>query len=414
MTVQSVMKRKNLVRLALILAFSLLALGSAGFAQTPPASGTTPFIFDGNRVYAELSFVRPDRSTHRALAFVDMGSPDMVLASSLYRELHLDNNHPLLFHVGNLAISLPADNITSDPDPPYSVGSDLKVEAVLPAGVLQHYQVVIDYQRRTLTMALPGTITPTGRMVPFQINPQTGLIAVQAMIDAHTYAVTIDNGSAYTWFRQATVRSWLADHPEWERGVGAVGASNMMMSGEATETKGILLRIPEISVGQLTLKLGTGHLFVKQVGVLGAGLGEGPNHQDLFDWYSTKNAVPVIGWIGGNVLKAYRLTIDYPNHQMYWLPQVPPDTADLNQVGLSLKTSAGEFVVATVATKNGKPTVEGVQPGDKLLSIDHLDTTGATWGSIYDSLHGTPGEPRTLQLERNGRKFTVRTIVTAF
>lgn len=392
------------MRFAIIVALAFVSSAPA-LAQAPPPSGKTPFVFDGNRVYAELSFVLPDHSIHRALAFVDMGSPDMVLASSLFRALRVSSKQPLRFRVGNLAIELPANKVTSDPGEPYSVGSESKVEAVLPAGVLQHYQVVLDYQRRALTLAQPGTLNPAGIMVPFEINPKTGLIAVPAKIDNRSYAVTIDNGSAYTWFRQSTVRSWLADHPEWERGVGAVGASNMMMSGEATETQGILLRIPEINLGQLTLT---------QVGTLGAGPGEGPNHQDLFDWYSTKNAVPVIGWIGGNVLKAYRLTIDYPNHRLYWLPQTQPDSADLDQVGLSLKTSGSDFVVAAVATRNGKPTVEGVQPGDKLLRINGLDTAGASWGGIYDALHGTPGDVRTLVVERNGRQFTVRAAVTAF
>lgn len=88
--------------------------------------------------------------------------------------------------------------------------------------------------------------------------------------------------------------------------MGAVGASNIMMSGDGAEASGILMRIPEIVIGRLALK---------QVGVLGAGRDKGfSTNMDLFDWYSTKNAVPVIGWIGGNVLKAFRLSIDYQNH----------------------------------------------------------------------------------------------------
>ena len=63
-----------------------------------------------------------------------------------------------------------------------------------------------------------------------------------ASIDAKSYAITIDNGSAYTWFRQRTVKEWLLAHPDWERGTGAVGASTMMMSGDGAEASGILLR----------------------------------------------------------------------------------------------------------------------------------------------------------------------------
>jgi predicted metalloprotease with PDZ domain len=50
-----------------------------------------------------------------------------------------------------------------------------------------------------------------------------------------------------------------------------------------------------------------------------------------------------------------------------------------NQVGLTLKASGTEFVVAAVASKNGKATVAGVQPGDKLIRIDGFQTKSETW-----------------------------------
>jgi hypothetical protein len=373
-------------------------------AETRP-TGTTQLVFDGNRVYAELSFVRPDGSLHRALAFVDMGSPSTGLTSKLFNELQLDRQKPLTFRIGDLLIIIPAKEASPELGESFSVGSDLQVEAVLPAGVLEKYEVMLDYQARKLTLALPGTIKPRGTPVAFRINPQTGLIAVKAAVDGKTYAVTIDDGSAYTWFRQDVAKTWLRAHPEWKRGAGAVGTADMRMSGSAAETSGIMMRVPEIKLGAVDLK---------QVGVLAAASSKVSGNQEFFDWYSTKNAVPVIGWIGGNVLKAYRLTIDYANHTIYWLRQAEPDTDDLNQVGLTLKASGAEFVVAAVASKHGKATVDGVQPGDKLIRIDRLETKGATWGQIYDALHGKPGETRVLILSRGANHFTVAARVTAF
>jgi hypothetical protein len=131
-------------------------------------------------------------------------------------------------------------------------------------------------------------------------------------------------------------------------------------------------------------------------------------------WYSQKNEGPVIGWIGGNVLKRFRLTIDYPGRQMYWLKQNEPDAHDLDQVGLTLRSEGQRFVVAVVATKHGKPTVDGVLPGDKLIRIGALETGGATWGAIFDAMHGKPGESRSLILERDGHRLTVTAKVTAF
>lgn len=330
----------------------------------------------------------------------------MEITASLFKELALDQGRPLSFQVGDLAVSVPAGEVASDPSEPRSMGSDLRVEAMLPAGVLEKYEVILDYQNRTLTLAEARTIRPEGTSVPFRVSPQTGLIAVDTLIDGKSYPVTIDNGSAYTWFRQDSVKSWLAAHPDWERGVGAVGASNMMMSGDGPEASGILLRIPEVRIGPLTLK---------RVGALGVGRGRSPvEGLDLLDWYSTKNVVPVIGWIGGNVLKNFRLTIDYEGRTMYWFRQSEPDTSDQNQVGLTLRRRAGEYIVAFVATRNGKPTVEGVQAGDKLVRIGGLETKGATLGSIYDALHGKPGDVRVLVVERGSDRLTVRANVIAF
>jgi len=98
----------------------------------------------------------------------------------------------------------------------------------------------------------------------------------------------------------------------------------------------------------------------------------------------------------------------------HWLGQSEPDASDLDEVGLTLKAQAGEYVVAAVATKNGKATVDGVQPGDKLIRVDGLETKRATWGGIYDALHGKPGQTRVLVLGRGANQVTVNATVTAF
>lgn len=175
------------------------------------------------------------------------------------------------------------------------------------------------------------------------------------------------------------------------------------MAADGIEANGILVRIPEIKLGSLSLQ---------QVGALA--IGPSITNWDFMDWYSEKNPVPVIGWLGGNVLKAFRITIDYPNHNVYWLRQTELDPNDLDQVGVTLKFKGGEYFVAAIATQNGKPTVEGVQFGDKLLQIDSLRVRTATRGEIFSAMHGKPGEIRTLLLERDAKQFTVQAIITEF
>jgi len=397
---------KRIFKTVLILVTLLFFLGSfdSSRAQENPASGTTRFVFDGNRMYAELAFVRPDGTLHRALAFVDLGSPSTVLSQSLFKELQIDRKRPLTYRVGEMTVHVDAADVTSEEDWfPIPVGDDLPVEALLPADVMQNFLVVMDYQHRTLTLAQPAALKPEGTAVPFHVNKKTGLLAVDATIDGHSYPITIDNGSAYTWLRKSTVEEWLRVHPEWRRGEGAVGASNMRMADDGIETGGILMRIPEIKLGGLSLR---------QIGALGIG----PNDKgvDLIDWYSQKNYGPVLGFLGGNVLQGFKLTVDYPNRMIYWLKQTDLDPHDLDQIGLTLKFKDNAYYVAAIATQNGKPTVEGVRVGDKLMRVGEQKLEAAPWGTIFTALHGEPGESRTLVLERDGTQVTIRAKVTRF
>jgi hypothetical protein len=385
------------------LVFAFFALCSPCVGSQTPSSGTAPFILEGNRVYAELTFVRQDGTLHKALAFVDLGSPSTILSEALFKELQLDKKKPLTFEVGDMPVRVDPSAVTSNAWLPYSLGDHRRVEALLPAGVMQKYQVVIDYAHRTLTLAQPNTLKPAGAPVPLRVNEKTGLIVIDVSINGRAYPVTIDNGSAYTWLRKTTVLEWLDVHPDWQRGTSAVGASNMRMADDGIEAAGVLVRIPEIKLGSLLLE---------QVGALA--IGPSSTNWDFIDWYSEKNPGSVIGWLGGNILQGFRITIDYPNHMTYWLRQSKLDPHDLDQVGLTLKSIGGEYFVAAIATQHGKPTVEGVQTGDKLLQIGTLHTDTATWGAIFSAMHGKPGEIRTLLLERDTKKLTVRAKVVVF
>ena len=135
----------------------------------------------------------------------------------------------------------------------------------------------------------------------------------------------------------------------------------MMLRGEEPEREGILIRLPELSIGPIRLT---------QVGALAVAGGRGADTTlALMDWYSRKNAVSVLGWLGGNVFKAFRLTVDYQARMMYWSRQSEADTTELNQVGLTLRTAPRAVYVAAVATKNGLPAVDNVLPGDKCVLL---------------------------------------------
>lgn len=390
-----------LSRLATVF-FVLLWSGLPCLGGSHATSGTTSLVFDGNRIYAQLNFVRPDGTLRTAFAFVDMGSPSMIVSDALFKDLHLDQQKSLTFRVGDLPVQVDSSTVTKDPWLPFPIGENRQVEALLPAGVMRDYQVVLDYAKRSLTFALPRTLKAGGIPIPFRMNEKTGLITIDVSVDGQPYPITIDCGSAYTWISKSVAQPWLVAHPDWERGTGAVGSSNMRMADDGIEAAGTLLRIPEIRAAGLQLH---------QIGALA--IGPSKTNWDFIDWYSQKNVGPVIGWLGGNVLRGFRIALDYANRTSYWLKQMELDEHDLDQVGLTLRSNHG-FFVSAIVTQKGQPTVDGVKVGDRLARVGGMDTTGATWGQIFEAMHGKAGEIRELLLERNGKQFTVSAKVMSF
>lgn len=343
----------------------------------------------------------------------------LVLMESLAKELQLDQKNSVVIRVGDTEIRTDSRTVVTDSGS-FFTGPDGKktipVEAVLPGSILKNYQVVFDYAAHTLTVAPPNSLKPEGIAVPCRVNEKTGLISVDAIIGSRPYAIAIDSGSAYTWIREDVALDWLRTHPDWKRGKGAVGESNMQSRPDGTEVAATILRVPEITLGSLRLE---------QIGALGITPnappfppvpGEALVHGNFFDWYSKKAPEPVIGWLGGNVLRGFRVTIDFPNHMTYWQRQTNLDPHDLDQVGITLETRDNEkgYFIAGISEKNGKPTVKGLQLGDKLIQIGDLRVTEATRGGVFSALHGKPGDTRTLIVERNGQQLTLQAKVSAF
>ena len=390
---------------------------------------TAPFVLDDNRIFVEIGFVRPDGTMRKALALVNMGSGSFVVTNALYRELKVDPAHPLHMTFGamdiaidghdiepeslanNLTLSLsPFDKPPTAEDASKKPGGDmaafsapLNVEAVVPPGLLQHFVVTFDYGAKTMTLATPDAAKREGTAVPMRVNSRTGFATVDVTLNGSRRIFVIDNGGSYSVAR--SVAPCLDDL----RSVGGVGEANYTMSPMAPELGEPVVRCRHAAIGNVDLN--------------GMGLVQWAGHgwmaaliADIF-WdriYSDKAGEPVDGWIGGNVLKSFRLTLDYPNRTSYWLPERPLDADELNRVGVVLARSNTVTVVAGMARKNDVETVTGVLPGDKLLKIDALETATATRGQLLDALHGKPGERRRLTLERDGKQIEIHAIVMGF
>jgi hypothetical protein len=363
-------------------------------------SVTVPFSLDHNRLVVEAEMKRSDGSWRKVRLWMDTGSPDFILSAGLARDLSLDVSAPdgrssFEVKLGGMTLDFRDAGAAGTDVPSWLFGS-IGVEANLPSTVLKHYEVVIDYPARTLTLAEPGSLVPRGIRVPAGFNRANGIVQVEAAIGAGKISLAVDIGASYSFIAGDTLDRLTQGHPDWPRYQGAAGCANMWGWWPPRESDWQVVRLPELSLGAASV-VGPGLIGLPK-DILG-GLGA---------WYSQKTLRPVQGFLGPNVFKAFRLEIDYARGEVRLEKTGAFDSNDMDIVGIGLRQETdGGFAVTGIAAKNGKPAVESVRIGDALLAVGSLTTRGRTMGAVVDALRGKPGDTRVLRMRRGGQEFTV-------
>jgi Aspartyl protease len=262
--------------------------------------------------------------------------------------------------------------------------------------VLKRYEVVFDYPARSFTLAQSGSIRHRGTPVDVGVQPKTGFARVKVTIGRQTYGFMLDTGAAYTGVSRALMDRMIAEHPSWPHSVGAVGAANMV--GKEFDASNEMLRVPEIRWGPFLLR---------NVGMVSRpeGVYEKVVSADMTE--------PIVGVLAGNVLRQFRIDLDYPAGIAYLESGRRAGGFDLDCVGLVVQVKEdGTALVSGVARKNGRPEITGVQAGDRLLRVDQHGVTGAPLAAIHEYLSGTVGERKRLTVRRGEQTFSISAFVS--
>jgi len=159
-----------------------------------------------------------------------------------------------------------------------------------------------------------------------------------------------------------------------------------------------------------------GSLELHDVGILGSAQGslvDRMKYPLFWRLWGVGAPRPVDGWLGGNALKPYRITIDYQHRISYWQLTGAPDTGDLTSVGVSLVHGPQGYIIGGLVSRHGRAVVRDVQAGDTLLGVDGRDVRPMTRGAVLAALGGQPGEHRRLTLERQGSIIEADAVVEA-
>lgn len=179
---------------------------SAAPRRNSAALAGIPFVFDSGRILLDVVFTTPDGRERNALAWFNMGMPSPMLTTALYHELGLERGAPLRVSLDGRAFEAGvADVVKGDGGIGVPTLAHLfaprRVEAMLPAKMFQEYVVSIDYARRRFALSAPGQSQTNGAAVPIHVNAQTGVVAVEALLDGEALPVAIDAGAGYSWMR---------------------------------------------------------------------------------------------------------------------------------------------------------------------------------------------------------------------
>ena len=106
---------------------------------------------------------------------------------------------------------------------------------------------------------------------------------------------------------------------------------------------------------------------------------------------------PIVGALAGNVLRDFRIEIDYQNGFVYLEQRKDPSNPEISGVGLVLSSG-----LSVAASRN----IE-IHPGDKLVAVDGIPMAGKPIAAASEALQGPAGASKRLTLERGGKQIQI-------
>lgn len=376
-----------------------------------PTSGTVALLGPTGRFVVALDAPTATGDQVSVRALVDTGGGAMVVRRQLVERLDLavgatigtghddfETVEPPQLRAGGYELDTDglAAYVVEDED----LGNPLRAEQadlLVPAALLRRHHLVLDGPAGAVTFAEPGSLEPRGVRLPVGVHPDTGFVRTEVVVDGASHGLLLDSGPSCSLVTDEVFRSWQGRHPDWPVSAASVGPANL--SGLPAEARTPMIRVGALEWGPFTLP---GVAFAWRPDAAFAEL------------VSPGATGPVRGGLAGNVLRGFRVELDYARSEV-WLEQgALLDVDDTDMVGIVLTREVDAEGLAGTAYRVAA-TVTGlgdVRAGDRLVAVDGEPVAARTLAEVVAALGGELGATRPLTLERDGELVQVDAPVT--
>ena len=356
-----------------------------------------PMQVRNNRIYATFGVPVANGAREPVVFAIDTGGGALIIARRTAERLGLkvqpktsDAPNPFVpigldaVYVGEtrIAVGYAATTVAeTDRYAPPAAGAGFFAGAFL-----SDHAVTYDYTGGTLT--LDGPALEHATTLPVRIDPNSGFPRVELTIDGETYGFLLDTGASFTMLSQTVVDRVRAKHADWPYREGAYGPANMI---GAPEAGGAMMRLRDVRWGAISL--GDVDVVTRPPGT--------------FEGYMSKiTAGPVVGALGGNVLRNVAARLDYPHAALTVRYELRPWADELDVVPLIIEPHQdGTFSIA------GGEASDGLT-GKQLVSVDRHSVAGLTLDDVQQRLRGPVGTQRSIEV--SGERPVDRQIVSVF
>jgi len=386
----------------LLFASLYLLVGSqtiAGQRSFCPGATGEPMVVVGNAPVVTLELSRLDGTIRSARFVFDSGGGAIILDQDLAEDLGLKPTgeaiaedgaryaptNPPVAHLGSMLLSLSTSRAFIHLGQ-NSFDTRERIAGLLPGKALEPYQVVLDYPSKRITITTAGCVKHRGLHVSSPFLPASGHPRIDLSVDGKNYRLLLDTGSRVTLARRDLLEALSEAHPAWPHSTGASGTADMP-GGDGDE---FLLRVPEVTWGAFHIK---NVLFASRP-------------DETFSPSSFETPGSVVGALGGNVLKTFRVEIDYPHRTTYLEQKVSDAGNDMNSAGLVLDIdAASQLIVRAISTTAAAVTKRNIHPGDQIVEIDGKREKPWKLVDASDALSGGVGEKKRLVIRRAGKEM---------